>query len=363
MKILHIITSLRIGGAEHLMVELLPRLRTRGIDAELLLFDGTPTPFYEQLADLGIQIHTLGKGIRAMHNPFAVFPLRKFLQKKYDVIHTHNTPCQLLTAIAANCGCTSRLVTTEHNTSNRRRAWQWYRNIDRWMYGNYARIICVSEQVEYRLREALRDTELEGRISTLHNGVDVGRITHATADDALRMQCSGKKIVMMVSAFRAQKDHRTLITAMNYLPEEYCLVLVGDGELRQETENLVRMQRLTHRVHFLGNRTDVPALLKAADVVVMSSHYEGLSLSSVEGMASGKPFIASDVDGLREVVGEAGLLFPHGNAIRLAELIRQACEDINIGNQVAERCVRHAMQYDIQHMMEGYERIYKQLLT
>lgn len=95
MRVLHIITSLRIGGAEHLLVELLPRLRQRGIDVELLLFDGTRTSFYEQLKHRGIQIYSLGKGIQAMHNPLLIFKLRKFLKKRYDVIHTHNTPCQV----------------------------------------------------------------------------------------------------------------------------------------------------------------------------------------------------------------------------------------------------------------------------
>lgn len=360
MRVLHIITSLRIGGAEHLLVELLPRLRQRGIDVELLLFDGTRTSFYEQLKHRGIQIYSLGKGIQAMHNPLLIFKLRKFLKKRYDVIHTHNTPCQLLTAIAG-WKCPSLLVTTEHNTFNRRRAWSWYRHIDRWMYDKYAQIICVSEQVRHHLSESLGSPGLKNRIRTITNGVDIERIACASPDSALQMQYSAKKIVLMVSAFRAQKDHKTLITAMNFLPKEYHLLLVGDGELRKETESFVQAQHLTDHIHFLGNRADVPALLKAADVVVMSSHYEGLSLSSVEGLASGKPFIASDVNGLREIVGGAGLLFPLGDANRLAGLIREVCEDTHLRNQIAERCTLRAAPYDVHRMVEGYERIYRQI--
>lgn len=73
MKILHVITSLRTGGAEHLMVDLLPRLREYGHTVELLLFDGTCTPFYKQLKEKGIKIHVLAIGKNNMHNPLLLF--------------------------------------------------------------------------------------------------------------------------------------------------------------------------------------------------------------------------------------------------------------------------------------------------
>lgn len=77
---------------------------------------------------------------------------------------------------------------------------------------------------------------------------------------------------------------------MKYLPEDYHLCLVGDGERRAEFETLVKELGLEQRVHLLGLRSDVPEVLATSDYVVMCSHYEGLSLSSLEGMASGKPF-------------------------------------------------------------------------
>ena len=134
-RILYIITSLRIGGAERMVSELLPRLLNRGHNVEFLLFDGTRSSLYNRVEQEGITIHTLGKGAMQMWNPLHVFRLRKFLhQKKFDIVHTHNTPCQLLTALAAGKDA-PMLVTTEHNTFNRRRNWRWYVAIDRWMYG------------------------------------------------------------------------------------------------------------------------------------------------------------------------------------------------------------------------------------
>jgi hypothetical protein len=92
-----------------------------GDDVTVLLFDGSRTQLLEELEASGIAVRALGKGVNAMHNPLLVFRLSAFLKKnRFDIIHTHNTPCQLMTAL---CPATRKsvLVTTEHNTSNRRR--------------------------------------------------------------------------------------------------------------------------------------------------------------------------------------------------------------------------------------------------
>ncbi len=94
----------------------------------------------------------------------------------------------------------------------------------------------------------------------------------------------------------------------------------------------------------------------------MSSHFEGLSLSSVEGMSVGKPFLASDVDGLREVVKDAGVLFPHSDAEALAQEIRMLDADPTYYRNVAEACRKRASQYDISTMSRNYMNVYKSLI-
>ena len=103
-------------------------------------------------------------------------------------------------------------------------------------------------------------------------------------------------------------------------------------------------------------------MLKSADVVVMSSHWEGLSLSNIEGMSSGRPFVASDVDGLREVTKGYGVLFPHGDAEALAAIIRQLHDDKAYYDQIADKCYQRAMMFDINKMVDGYESVYKELV-
>lgn len=165
----------------------------------------------------------------------------------------------------------------------------------------------------------------------------------------------------MVAGFRWEKDQDTLIKAIQFLPEEFHLFLIGDGVRRQELEALIKELHLENRIHLMGIRSDVANLLHAADYVVMSSHFEGLSLSSVEGMSVGKPFIASDVDGLREVVKDAGLLFPHQDANALANEIIRLDNDKDLYNAVALACKERAKEYDISKMVDGYINIYNSL--
>jgi glycosyltransferase involved in cell wall biosynthesis len=134
--------------------------------------------------------------------------------------------------------------------------------------------------------------------------------------------------------------------------------LVGDGPRRSQLEELTKEQEVSEQVAFLGIRSDIPELLERSDVMVLSSHWEGLSLSSVEGMASGRPFIASDVDGLREVVEGYGLMFPEGDALALAKCICELYEHPELYCSVALRCQKRALDFDISLMAQDYHKCY-----
>lgn len=356
MRILHVITSLRTGGAEKLMVDLLPRLKAKGLDVELLLFDGTDTPFRRAVEGAGIKVYDLGTG-GSVYSPMRLFKLIPYL-RKYDVVHTHNTAPQLF-AVLTNMGLGKKLVTTEHNTSNRRRKWIGYAAVDRWMYGRYNHIICISQKAEDNLRSYLGSCK--SIISTINNGIDIAKYANAKAANEPDRIAPDSRKIMMVAGFRAQKDQDTLIKALMLLPEEFHLFLVGDGVRRAKCEELARQYGVAQRVHFMGLRSDVAELLHASDYVVMSSHFEGLSLSSVEGMSVGKPFIASDVDGLREVVSGAGVLFHHGDPQALANEIKKLEASPAEYKSVADRCRRRASQFDIETMVNEYSSIYDSL--
>ena len=358
LKVLHVITSLRTGGAERLMVDLLPRLRERGLQVELAVFDGTATDFYSALEAQGIPIHALGMGVRAMHSPCCIPALRR-LMRQFDVIHTHNTPCQFFVAIASvGMKLAPKLVTTEHSTMNRRRNSFLFRHLDKWMYGRYNKIIGVSDSTTLSLLNYLHGLQ---QPITINNGIAVDAFHHATAAQDIMEAFRQNKRLVMSAAFRFPKDHETIIRALHLLPDDYHLLLAGDGNRRKIVEEFGAQEQLSQRVHFLGNRNDVANVLKAADVIVMSSRYEGLSLSSLEGLASGRPVVASDVPGLREIVGNAGILFPQGDAQALAKTILALEEDSKLRQQTIEKGLQRAHHYDISTMTEAYWQVYQSL--
>ena len=358
MKILHVITSLYTGGAEHLIVDLLPLLTDDGKNqVALLLMNGVETPFKNKIEQQGIKVYSFST-TNDVYNPLNILKMRKYL-KGFDVIHTHNTARQLYVPIARLMGSDCAvLVTTEHSSSNRRRSKRWLRPIDLWMYKRYAAIICIADKARNNLENYIGKRE---GIFTISNGVDTKHFIRPVKD------ISGQKqfVITMVAAIRAEKDHATLIKSMTHLPENYRLQIVGDGERenRERVQSLCSNLELDSRVSFLGVRQDVPDILEQSDVVVLSSHWEGLSLSSIEGMASGRPFVASDVDGLREMVGGAGVLFTHGDDKDLAEKIQWLCEHPDKYKQVATRCQEKAKQYDISVMARKYLDLYEELLS
>ena len=332
---------LDIGGAERLMVDLLPLLHTQGnVDVDLLLFNGVDTPFKNELKQQGIQIFELGyvddvDDLWSVYNPRLLFRLKRFMGG-YDIIHTHNTACQLYVPIAKSIyGSSASLVTTEHNSTNRRRSKSWFKPIDRWMYKQYDGIICISDQTRQNLEDYIGKKDV---MTTIYNGVDISRFLKPVnqIDDKHRF------VITMVAAFREQKDHSTMLRAMKRLPESFCLRFVGRGETEDQVKQMCGDLGLNDRVSFMGMRSDVQDILDDSDIIVLSSHWEGLSLSSIEGMASGRPFVASDVDGLREIVSGAGVLFPHGDDEALANSIRQLCDNVgccDVQEYRTKRCI------------------------
>lgn len=366
MRILQVITSLDMGGAETLVVNLIPRLQDLGHTVNLCIFNGKETPLTQRLKKEAPQtkIYALGSGV---YNPLYIFKLVKIM-KNYDIVHTHNSSPQLFVAVA-NLFCSQKLVSTEHTTSNRKRDWKWYAPLESWMYGQYDHVICISRIAEDKLREYMGGVWLDktnpqyNQISTINNGVDIKAISNATPDNDLLALKGKRKAALMVAGFRDAKDQDTVVKALGLLNNSDFEVWFAGVGIRQEiVKQLADTLGVIDRVRFLGLRTDIPNVLRAADIIVMSSHWEGLSLSNVEGMSAHKPFIASDVNGLKEVTKGYGLLFPHEDAKALSEEITHLANDEAYYNEIAERCYKRALEFDISKMVVGYELVYRNVI-
>lgn len=359
MKILHIITSMHVGGAEKLIAEMVPLMKGQGHQTDVLLFDGTDTPLKQSLKKKGICVYELSQNSSVYH-PYLIFKLIKYLNQ-YDIIHTHNTACQLFVILASLFICKKnrpQFITTEHSTTNRRRNKKYLKWLDRWMYRNYNQIVAISDKAKEYLQNYLASSTIS--IHVIYNGINIQEFQKPS--DLILKKNEKDIILVMVAGFRKGKDQKTIIKAIQILPDNYHLYLVGDGILRKEHEDLVQSLFLQDRVHFLGIRNDIPAILKASDIIIMSSEYEGLSLSSIEGMASGKPFIASDVIGLQEITTGAGILFPLGDFKKLAEEIKLLVAQPEHYNRISQQCQQRASKYDIHHTTINYLNLYKELL-
>ncbi|MBF8457249.1 glycosyltransferase [Kaistella sp. G5-32] len=363
MKILHVINSLATGGAEKLVVDTLPLYAEHGIEIDLLLLNGTEYPFFKELASLKCcGIFTLGMG--SVYNPLHVLKIIPFL-KNYDAVHIHLFPVQYWVVLAKIFSRSkTKLIFTEHSTSNRRiQGNVFMRFTDVIFYRQYNKIICITAKIQEILQYY---TKLDNKkFVVIQNGVDLSKISQAIPTDKRLLPndyTDNNLYLIQVSSFQEPKDQKTLIRAMTLLPNHYQLILVGVGPLKKECEDLAANLGLKNRVSFLGTRMDVAALLKMVDIIILSSKYEGLSLSSIEGMASGKPFVASDVPGLKEVVSGAGILFPVGDEKKLAKEILHLSNDPDHYAATVEKCLARAKEYDISKMVAEHINLYEEIL-
>ncbi len=361
MKILQVINSLATGGAEKLLLETLPLYRKKGIEMDILVLNGTDTSFMKQLKALNCcAVYSLG--IASVYNPLLIFKIIPYL-RKYDIVHVHLFPAQYWVVFAKIISFPKvQLIFTEHSSSNRRLKNILFRFIDKYIYKFYSIIICITQDIQKILKE---HTGLYAKkLPIIENGINLSIIRQSIAIEKIKINSSldsTNKIIIQVASFNEPKDQDTLIRSMVYLPNSIKLLLIGEGALKKKCQDLVATLNLKERVFFLGLRMDVPKLLKTADVVVLSSKYEGLSLSSIEGMASGNPFIASDVPGLSEVVKGAGILFPIGNAKQLAKEISKLLDSPKHYQFVANACQKRAAKYDIHKMVDQHINIYKSM--
>lgn len=360
MRVLHIINHLQIGGAEILITNIAPLMQQKGIETTVFVLQETGSILEKRLTDKGVPL--IFSSYKPVYSVFHLANLRNHLTKEqYDIIHVHLFPAQLWTVKAlGNYKANTVLLTTEHNTLNRRRR-KAFRQIDRWMYSRYQAIACVSEATGASLVEWIPELERKARVIT--NGVNIEELFNAVAipkseiigqDDA--------PVVLFAGRFDAQKDHKTLLLAMANIPDAH-LVLAGDGLTRPAVEELARKLGIANRTHFLGNRPDVPQLIKMADVYVQASHWEGFSLAAVEAMAGGLPVIASRVPGLMDVVSTAGLTFEAGNVDELSRHIALLINNPELRKEIAAKCQERAGNFSLDSTAEKYIELYTSLIS
>ncbi|MCH9661360.1 MAG: glycosyltransferase [Bacteroidetes bacterium] len=361
MKVLQVIPNLGTGGAEKLLMDSIPKYLQKGISMELLLLNTTMTPFLDKMQSNGlVTIHQLSSN--SVYTPMNIIKLIPFL-KAYDLIHVHLFPALYWVGFAKMLSFSKTpLVYTEHNTHNKRRNHWLLKHVDRFVYRKYKSVVTIADAVDGALKLFLKRSDES--FTLINNGVDLTIITAAAAAKRSDFSITNKEtILIQVASFTEQKDQRTLIQSLKHITNPVKLILVGDGPTRSRMTQLVKDAQLEDKVLFLGLRMDVPQLLKMADIVVLSSHHEGLSLSSIEGLASGAPFVASQVAGLTNIVKGAGLLFTDGDIEGLAAIIDSLIEDRKLYETTIESCLERSKEYTMEIMVDKHIHLYQTLLN
>ena len=361
MKVAHLINSMGTGGAENLIAESVSVFKNKGVVVDVILLNGTATPFLNKLQANGCTPVILG--LQSVYNPLLIFKIIPLL-KKYDIVHVHLFPALYYSAIAKFFSFSKvKLLFTEHNTVNKRLSNSFFVRFDQFIYQFYTKIICISAEIEIILHAKIPITK--NKTVVILNGINLKKETSKILlqpQDLFKNATANTKFITQVAGFRVQKDQPTAIKAMQLLPQNRVLLLVGEGTEREACQKLAVQLGVADRVVFLGIRSDVSAILHLSHFVVLASHHEGLSLASIEGLASGKPFIASDVPGLHEVVAGAGLLFEDGDYKALAQHILQLDTNFNFYNQTVKNCLKRAAEFDIEIMVQKQIELYKTLI-
>ncbi len=355
IEILQVIPELDPGGAEMILLSLcrlLPRERFRVTVAAL---DGRGA-LAERIRTLGCEVEDLG--VRTPWSPTAGRRLREvILRRRPALVHSHLFRAHLALAPASRKMPGLVTVATEHQADPRDWALWLLRRATR----RASAVTAVSDGVR---RHLIAHGFPADRVRTVANGINIEEIDAALP--AARREFGlpdGARVAAFVGRLTQQKGLDVLLAAMRPLvaarPELHLLV-AGHGRPAKITE-----PRLADRVHFLGWRSNVPALLKAADLVVLPSRWEGLSLVLLETMAARRAVVATQVEGQGEVIedGASGLLVPPEDPAALGAAMERVLTDAALGRHLGEAARRTVeASYTDRKMAARYAAMYDELI-
>jgi glycosyltransferase involved in cell wall biosynthesis len=279
------------------------------------------------------------------------------------VLHAHCFFPTLVGLLAARLAGVPFVFTRHHSDHHLRLAKRWHTRIDAWCGRRADRVIAVSEAT----RRILVETERvpAERIAVVWNGMEPLPAPAEPELDTLRssLGVAGRAVCVVPARLHEEKGHRVLLGALAEAVRDVPEILVlcaGDGPHRAAFERDAAARGLRNHVRFLGQRSDVPALIALAQVVVLPSLAESFGFAALEGMSLGRPVVASRAGGLPEVVadGETGVLVDVGDAAGLARamvgLLREPALAATLGAAGRAR----AGAFSCERMVRGYEAVY-----
>jgi L-malate glycosyltransferase len=362
VRVMHLVYSLRPGGMEFGVVKLVNGLDRRRVKSSIC--STKPATILKQLVAADVAQFELNR--RDGNDPNLVLQLyRLFRREQPDIVHTHAWGTLIEGLVAARLARVPIVIHGEHGTLQLKRHQRW---MQRAAWSRVDRVLSVSTRLAERM--AAETSFTPERITTIRNGVDLGRFT--SVDRLAARQSVGiatnAVVIGTVGRLVPVKDQASLLQAAAILRQRGLsptVVLAGDGPLREQLLQQAESLGLAQSVRFLGHRADVETVLAALDVFVLSSVSEGLSNTILEAMAARLPVVATRVGGADELVldGTSGLLVPSKSPQQLADALEQLLRD-----PVRRRAMGDAgrarveSSFDLNGMILQYEALYLNLV-
>jgi glycosyltransferase involved in cell wall biosynthesis len=367
--VFQILPSLVVGGAERLVVHLMERLNRERFAPVCICLESPQGTHYEaRVQASGTPLYFLGKGAGASWRVLQQLDAL-FRQYRPTVVHTHIIGLNYAYPLMFRYRTPAR-VHTVHSLAQHEvgvRIGAWVRILAfRYRIGHVVPV-AVAEDVRTTIRQLygyLDAPLIPNGIPTDEYAPDPNRRRRWRERHGLEPEAI---VLTHVGRFAPPKNHALLIEAFAQVRTHtpLYLLLVGGGELEDAVRQQVAGLGLQERVRFLGVRADVPAILNASDLFVLSSRWEGNPLSVMEAMAAGLPVVSTAVGGVPELVreGETGLLVPSGDAAALARALQALVDDPARREAMGKAARQHAItHFDIRHTVRQYEALYERLL-
>lgn len=373
--VVHVVVTYRFAGTERIVLDLLERAGEEGWRLGVVIPPGAALDaFAAEATSLGATVARIGPLFESERQPaHNAVEIARFLRRMDATVTHFHYPWAptcfeaVLAAWAVRCPVRLR---TEHNPiveplPGKQRA--KLRVLDRLVH----RIVCVSSKNgERHVRNGGRP---RSKIEVIPNGVTSAIAFPAQGSvEEIRRRVGlpqGVPLAVMVGALEERKGIldfvRTAARVGARSPVEF--VVLGEGELRGSAEALARELGVAERVHFLGRRRDVRDVLRACDLYVQPSHYEGLSIAMLEALDVGLPMVSTEVDGVSDVFAQdadGALVCPVGDIDGLADRVVTLAGDSELRRRLGSRAqerVRSA--FTVRRMCDDYMELYERLLT
>ncbi len=360
--VLHV---MQVAGAEVLVAETIRRLGPR-IEPVVLCLDRVGA-LGELMQKEGVEVIAF-----ARHAGMDLSVVRRLArvirERRLDVVHAHQYTPFFYGALGAKASLTNpRVIFTEHG--------RHYPDVVSWKrrFANRVLFDRLADDVNAvcgfsATSLAAHDGFSKARIEVIENGVDLSRYRVVRDQGALKARlglAADRRHIVTIARFHPVKDHRTLLQAFSHVAAsipDVDLLLVGDGPLRGELEQIARSLGLAERISFLGVRDDVADILAVADVFALTSVSEAASITLLEAMASKVPVVVTEVGGNPEIVrhGIDGLLAPRGDASAIAAAIVTLLESPDTARAMARSAAdRVATLYTLDRTIDRYYSLYR----